>query len=62
MKIIGISNFNLETIDDILIAENIFNNFYAEKIVNHLNEQLGPDSTFFFKSVEDNKKLHVFEP
>ena len=62
MKIVGASNFDLETVNDVLVAENV-QPFYIDHIVKALNEKYACEhSTYFFKSVEDDYKLHVFEP
>ena len=62
MKIIGISNFDLETVNDILVAENV-PPFYAKLLVDILNKKLcSKHATYFYKAVENNYKLKVFEP
>lgn len=60
MKIIGTSNFDNNAVCDILICENIKSEF-KELIVDFLNS--GSNHNFyFFKTVEDDYKLHKFEP
>lgn len=62
MKIIMIDNYDRETIDDVLIAENI-SNFYASCVVEALNAKYSGDrSPYYFALVKDNHKLHKFEP
>ena len=62
MKIIGISNFDLETVNDVIVAENV-QPFYVDTIVDALNKKLCSEhATYFYKAVEDDYKLHVFEP
>ena len=60
MKIIGISNFNLETVDDILVEENV-EKADGELKIQYLNG-LSEDQTYFFKLVDDNYELYQFEP
>lgn len=62
MKIILVDNFDRNRINDILIVSNI-NKIWGERIVNLLNDKFsGNHSADFFKLVEDNHKLHKFEP
>ena len=62
MKIIRVSNFNNESVSDVLIAENV-HHFYIKNIVYILNEMysgnVAPD---YFRAVEDDYKLYIFEP
>lgn len=60
MKIIKVDNFDRERVSDFLVAENV-NMFWGEHIVKLLNVtcQNSPD---FFKLVENNHVLHVWEP
>lgn len=62
MKIIGKSNFDNERVDDILIAENIRNEFYASVLVAALNDIHGEDAPYFFKVVLDSYELYSWEP
>lgn len=57
MKIIGTDNFDRETVDDKLIAENICS-YYANKIVDLLNNDSGPNSYYYYKAVEDDYVLY----
>lgn len=61
MKIIKVDNFCRDNRDDVLIAENIKNKYYGEKIVNLLNSKESVDSEDYFKLVEDDYKLYEFE-
>ena len=62
MKIIEIDNFNRENVSDTLIATEV-SSYWAPIIVNMLNDKFsGTDSDMFFKAVDDNYKLYVFEP
>jgi hypothetical protein len=62
MKIICVDNFNRETIDDSLIAENV-NEFYGNKITDFLNkEDRDPNTPNFFRLVPDDHVLFKFEP
>lgn len=62
MKIIKVSNFDSESVSDVLIAEKVLDH-YVDSIVNALNEKYsGVVSTYFFRAVADDHKLYVFEP
>ena len=62
MKIIKVSNFDKETVSDIVIAEKVLN-YYVKFITAELNRVWSGDSSpDFFRSVEDDHKLHVFKP
>ncbi len=58
MKIIGKSNFDIETVDDILLCENVLSLGYGTEICNALNTESGE---YFFKVVPDDYKLYKFE-
>jgi len=59
MKIILVDNFDRVSRDDVLVAEKV-NPPYGSLIVELLNHNA--DEEDFFKLVEDNYKLHEFEP
>lgn len=62
MKIIVVDNFNRESVSDVLIAEKT-PDYYADFITTALNKKYsGDNSPDFFKVVEDDYKLYVFEP
>jgi hypothetical protein len=61
MKIILVDNFDRENISDVLIAENV-DSVYGKKIVDLLNEKESPHSENFFRLVDDDYKLHKFQP
>jgi len=62
MKIIKVSNFDHETVDDILICENL-GLIYGHKIVNHLNDtESGETSRYYFRLVDDDYELYRFQP
>jgi hypothetical protein len=62
MKIIGVDNFNMDNVSDQLIAEHV-NEFYGNAIIEFLNKKyVGDNSSIYFKLVEDNYKLYVWEP
>lgn len=61
MKVINTDNFDRENKSDYLICENV-NSFYAPLIAKLLNAKLsGVDSPNFYKAVEDDYKLFVYE-
>jgi hypothetical protein len=61
MKIIGISNFDLESVNDVLICENV-NRYYGEIIVTTLNNRAGPNAQYYYKLKDDDYELYKFEP
>jgi hypothetical protein len=62
MKIIRKSNFDKESINDLLIAENV-NEFYLSIIVDALNNKFsGIYAPNYFQAVMDDYKLYVWEP
>lgn len=62
MKIVGTSNFDNETVNDFLAADNIPNELYGQIMVDSLNSKFGEDSTYYFKLVDDDYVLHRWEP
>ena len=58
MKIIAKDNYNRDTINDILIAENVAN-WYADKIVNFLNNFDKSDRVYTAEN--DDYKLYKYE-
>lgn len=62
MKIILRDNFDRETRSDVLIASNV-DPFWAKRIAKLLNaEEKDPDTPNFYDAVEDDYKLHKWEP
>ena len=63
MKIIGIDNFDRETVDDILICHDLTEQ-RATFIVRALNIVYckGENSPTYYKAVEDDYKLRSFVP
>lgn len=62
MKIIGRDNFDRDTVDDVLVAENVLEK-YAEDMAQLLNEKFGPGySDYWFVVEKDDYKLKVWEP
>ena len=62
MKIICQDNFDRDSISDTLVCENV-NEFYANFIRDCLNQKFGGEhAPSFFKVVEDDHKLYIFEP
>ncbi len=60
MKVIGVSNFDLESVSDILICENV-SKHNGKRFVELLNQN-GEHATYYYRLVEDDYKLYVFEP
>jgi len=62
MKIICVDNFDRETVNDVLVAENV-NEYYGKKIVKLMQTHLASDNGFdWFKLVADDYKLYEFDP
>jgi len=58
LKIIQTDNFDTELVSDVLVAENVSSERLGKKMTDALNEGFsGPDSSVFFKLVEDDFKL-----
>lgn len=60
-KIIGRSNLGDDSVSDIVLAENLKEN-WAKRIANNINKELPEDSTYFYTAVPWNYKLYKFEP
>jgi hypothetical protein len=56
MKIVMVDNYNRDSVADVLIAENVNEN-YAQKIVEFLNEKEGENSTNWFSLKPDDYRL-----
>lgn len=61
MKIIGKSNFDDASVNDILVCDNV-NEFFGNKIIDFLNASNVQDSIYYYKLVSDDYKLYCFEP
>lgn len=62
MQIIKTSNFDNEAVSDEVIAEKV-PTYYSTVITSELNRVFGgSESSDFFKAVEDDYKLYIFEP
>ena len=61
MKVIAVDNFNSESVSDILIAENLTLE-QAVYIVNARNSGGGNYTSWYYRAVEDDYKLYVFQP
>lgn len=62
MKIIRVDNFDREGVNDRLVCENV-NEYYGLKIAEYLNDRFsGEHSPDFYRLVDDNYKLYVWEP
>lgn len=61
MKIVAVSNFDLDTVDDVLIAENVSKE-YADGILGYLNKNFcSAHAKYCFFLKEDAYVLHKFE-
>lgn len=61
MKIIGTSNFDLDNVDDILIADHL-NEYYGELILKFLRNKMTENNTYYPILVDNDYKLYKFEP
>lgn len=62
MKIIQIDNFNRDYISDVLVAENL-SQYYGKMILGLLIKyNTSESSPHYYRLVEDDYKLFVFEP
>lgn len=62
MKIVRTSNYDLESVSEVLVAENI-NNAYGIFLRDQLNHRYsGEHAPDFFKLVDDDYVLYKFEP
>ena len=61
MKIIAVSNHNLENVSDKHIASNL-NKYYGELILALLQKGVGDSDMYWFKLVDDDYKLYTWEP
>lgn len=61
MKIICTDNYDRDYIPDRLIADNV-PDYWAEKIVKFLNENIDSDGRDYFRAVPHNYELKKVEP
>lgn len=61
MKIIGKSNYDLDTVDDIIIAENIGKG-WGELIITAMREFMSESEKYYPLLVEDDYELYKREP
>jgi diketogulonate reductase-like aldo/keto reductase len=60
VKIVGVSNFNIDTVDDILIAGDV-DPQYADFLAKKMNEGFSrDDSTYWYKVVPDDYELYRY--
>lgn len=62
MKIICVDNFNRETVSDRLVADNIKNSTEANLMIEALKGTCSVQGSHWYKLVQDDYKLYVFEP
>ena len=61
MKIIIKSNFDSESISDVLVCNNI-GEFFGKKIIDGINSSEEQDSIYYYELVSDDYKLYSFKP
>lgn len=60
-KVIKVDNFNRDTVDDVLICENV-SQLYGDYIVSDLNNRFsGEHSDVYFRLVPNDYKLHKYD-
>jgi hypothetical protein len=57
MKIIGVDNFNRESVADFLVCENVANERVGQTMVDALNRESGDYGSYFYKLVPADHKL-----
>ncbi len=63
MKIVGVDNFNTETVSDLLVAENIQHKLMAECMCAALNKDYsGDNAPRFYEVKPDDYVLYRYEP
>lgn len=60
-KIIGMSNFCLDYVDDFLIADNL-NEYYGKMIEKFLQDNMHEHDTYYPRLVEQDYELYKWEP
>lgn len=61
MKIIGTSNFDIETVNDRLVCERV-SAYDGNFLVEMLNSREGETGIYFYTLVPDDYELYVWEP
>jgi len=61
MKVIAIDNFDRELYSEQLVCENI-NKYHGINFVKFLNDGTSDNSQWYYKLVEDDYKLFVYDP
>jgi predicted DNA-binding ArsR family transcriptional regulator len=61
VKVIGFSNYGLDNVSDILVADNLPRD-QAEALVNRLNDEVQEGDTYFYGVRPDDYKLYKWEP
>ena len=60
-KVVGISNFNLDYVSDILICDSCYE-YDAKRIADYFNTTYGPRHTYYFVVKPENYILNLREP
>lgn len=61
MKIVAVSNHNIETDNDMLVCDHI-NEHYGKRLTFFLNKDVTESSKYYFKLKDDDYILHRFQP
>lgn len=61
-KIIGVHNLADETVNDVLVCDNIKSLYHDITMVDALNKKDDPEAYWFYKIVPSDYKLHQYEP
>lgn len=62
MKVIGTSNFDNESVDDILVQENLDEDMARTVCAAENNKYSGPTGRYYYKVVPDDYELYEFKP
>lgn len=61
-KIVAHSNFDNETVSEFVVADNI-PAFYAEKLIHFMQKEIASkDATYYYKLVDLDYELYIWEP
>lgn len=59
-KIIGVSNFDKESVSDIIVCESISDKRLAERILDNLNTAVA-EGRYFYRLVPQTYTLYIFD-
>jgi hypothetical protein len=62
VKVIRVSNFDLETVPDVLVAGPGLEESFAKRVADAKNAGVEDGDPYFYRVVADHHILHVWEP